>query len=212
MSHKKVIITPIYFSKLIYLYRLRILPPIDSNTQIQRSSHLLRQQTQGINTNVVIQSQISKESLDVFHILPSILSREGGFLEKPNALPPISSSDGVPDHINKGLQNSVLGKRQEEIERTEPRKRAKTHTVYREIKRGDSWELIKAEKIRCVELTKHQEKMAKERQQQQKAAKKQKKHADKQRKTKLNKSKTVSLLDFRITPKQLLRLETLKFP
>ena len=46
-----------------------------------------------------------------------------------------------------------------------PRKRAKTHVIYKELNRGDSWELLKAEKIRCVELSKYEEKLEAERQQ-----------------------------------------------
>ena len=36
-----------------------------------------------------------------------------------------------------------------------PAKRSKTQTKHKDLQRGDSWELLKAEKIRCAELESH---------------------------------------------------------
>ena len=103
---------------------------------------------------------------------------------RPNMLPPITSCDGFPDHINLPMQKSMVMKNQQnmasathtdlarglaiitgKVESSSPRKRAKTHTVVRscDLTRGDSWELLKAEKIRCVELSKYEEKLDAER-------------------------------------------------
>ena len=103
---------------------------------------------------------------------------------RPNMLPPITSCDGFTDHINLPMQKSMIMKNQQymtsathtnlargldiitgKVESSSPRKRAKTHTVVRscDLTRGDSWELLKAEKIRCVELSKYEEKLDAER-------------------------------------------------
>ena len=122
-------------------------------------------------------------------------------------LPPITSTDGFPDHINLPMQKSMIMKNQQymasathsdltrglatitgKVESSSPRKRAKTHTIVRscDLTRGDSWELLKAEKIRCVELSKYEEKLDAERRKQNKGAvvkKHKKRHNTKDKKT-----------------------------
>jgi len=126
---------------------------------------------------------------------------------RPNMLPPITSCDGFPDHINLPMQKSMVMKNQHHmvsathtdlarglatikagaVESSSSRKRAKTHTIVRscDLTRGDSWELLKAEKIRCVELSKYEEKLDAERRKQNKGAvvKKHKKRHDKDKTT-----------------------------
>ena len=89
----------------------------------------------------------------------SILENKSSLLlEKPTALPPIKSSDGVPDKFNLLIKQNCDRVRHE-IESQDPTKLSKTRTLHKDIQRGDSWELLKAEKIRCIELEKHQNRM-----------------------------------------------------
>jgi len=96
-------------------------------------------------------------------------------IPKPNALPPMNSCDGTQGTGSKRVQlpfqkSLIMRHREHYAGRSEPRrKRAKTHNVYKECRRGDSWELLKAEKIRCVELSKYEEKLEAERKQQKRA-------------------------------------------
>ena len=94
-------------------------------------------------------------------------------IPKPNALPPITDgaqAAGVKSVRVPYQKSLVMRHREHYAGRAEPRrKRAKTHNVYKEFRRGDSWELLKAEKIRCVELNKYEEKLEAERKQQKRA-------------------------------------------
>ncbi|XP_057304691.1 uncharacterized protein LOC130641762 [Hydractinia symbiolongicarpus] len=91
-----------------------------------------------------------------------LFERSRSRLEKQNsiALPPIASSDGVPTVVNTFLKKNYERLREERSGKC--RKRAKTHTLYKDIDRGDAWELLKAEKIRNNELQKYQAKLKRE--------------------------------------------------
>lgn len=91
-----------------------------------------------------------------------LFERSRSRLDKQNsiALPPIASSDGVPTVVNTFLKKNYERLREERSGKC--RKRAKTHTLYKDIDRGDAWELLKAEKIRNNELQKYQAKLKRE--------------------------------------------------
>ena len=161
--------------KIFFLIRSGILPPIESGAwQIapHNSKELVHQEkrTELIHRRLNVASTHIKETLDRTCLLDK---------PRPNVLPPIKSFDGFPDRINLPLQKSMVMKNQLQMTSTttadhtsitikcSPRKRAKTHTIIRssELSRGDSWELLKAEKIRCVELSKYEKKLEAERKQ-----------------------------------------------
>lgn len=141
-----------------------VLPPIDSNTKVlgpRKSIELSRQEKSLELCSPKPKTAIGGNRITSVDKKPCDIDKP-----KPNSLPPITSTDGIPGFIDIKLQKSIVIKNADKHgNKRSPRKRAKTHVIYKELNRGDSWELLKAEKIRCVELSKYEEKLEAERQQ-----------------------------------------------
>jgi len=167
-----------------------LLPPIDSvgawhQLALHKSNELLRQEKSTELYQQRLPAATKSSTATTTTVRHKLDKLDRAYLldkPRPNMLPPITSFDGFPDHINLPMQKSMVMKNQQymasathvahgltiitgKVESSSPRKRAKTHTVVRscDLTRGDSWELLKVEKIRCVELSKYEEKLDAER-------------------------------------------------
>ena len=125
----------LYFSSC----RFPLLPPIDSGI------------CPGSPATKVERIHTSHENLKNYENIQILLNKSNHNLEKSVALPPIDKNSESKNTI-KHLTGNYTRIMQENSEHLEPRKRAKTHIVHKIYDRGDAWELVKAEKIRCNEL------------------------------------------------------------
>lgn len=123
-----------------YYFRFTLLPPIERK---------LTSTTRPLSpSSYIVPIQSSKSIIEI--------EKSHSSLGKPIGLPPIESSDGITNMVNALLRDSMDKQRREHMESMKPPKRSKTHTMHKDLQRGDSFELLRAEKIRCAELESYQ--------------------------------------------------------
>jgi len=120
--------------------RFTLLPPIERRSDLTS--------TRPLSPTYIVPIQSSKSIIEI--------EKSHSSIGKPIGLPPIESSDGITNMVNTKLRDSMDKQRREQMDNIKPPKRSKTHTMHKDLQRGDSFELLRAEKIRCAELESYQ--------------------------------------------------------
>jgi len=121
--------------------RFTLLPPIERKGDFESTARPM-------SPTYIIPIQSSKSIVEI--------EKSHSSIGKPIGLPPIESSDGLTNMVNTLLRDNIDKQRREQMDNIKPPKRSKTHTMHKDLQRGDSFELLRAEKIRCAELESYQ--------------------------------------------------------